>query len=136
MSWTCPSCKRSFKHKNQEHSCVSVNIDEHFKNKEPRILRLYHTLMNQVSQFGDVSVSPAKNAILIKNESTFLAIKPKKSWIDVEFFLRQPVDELPVHKIVRASKNRVVHFVRLEKSKEISEKLLNWLRESYELTSS
>lgn len=91
--------------------------------------------MSKVSDFGNVTISPAKNCILLKSASTFLALKPKKEWMDIEFLLDEETDEFPVHKTLRVSKNRVAHFVRLEHPREITRKLTGWLKRSFEITS-
>lgn len=136
MTWICPSCKRPFKHKNQAHSCVQVNVEEHFVNKDPDVYRIYQALMKALSKLSNVVVSPARNAILVTSSSTFLAIKPKRSWLDIEFLLDEGLNELPVYKVVRASKKRYAHFVRLESMTEVDKKIVSLLVRSYKLVSS
>ena len=133
MTWTCPTCQRKFKHKNQSHSCVQVDPDEHFIGKNPEVQRMYNTLISKIEKFGNINISPARNAILIKASGTFLAVKPKKQWLDIEFLLDEDIDAYPIYKTFRVSKRRVAHFVRLETSKDINTKLLGWLKRSYEV---
>lgn len=76
-----------------------------------------------------------KNCILVKSVSTFLAIKPKTTCMDVEFLLDEEVDVFPIHKAIRVSKNRVAHFIRIEHPKEVNRQLIAWLKRAYELTS-
>jgi hypothetical protein len=135
MSWSCPVCQRPFKHKNQIHSCVRVEVEEHLAGKSPRVEAIVQALLARVKEFGNVRVNSVKNCILLKSASTFLALKPKKEWVDIEFLLDQEIDEFPVHKTVRASKNQVAHFARLEHPKEINQQLMRWLRRSFEVTS-
>jgi hypothetical protein len=70
---------------------------------------------------------------MLKAPSTFLAVKPKKSRVDIEFILDKEIHEFPVHKTIRYTKRRWAHFVRLAHSKQISKKLLGWLKASYRL---
>ncbi|PCJ89783.1 MAG: hypothetical protein COA57_01100 [Flavobacteriales bacterium] len=74
-----------------------------------------------------------KSAVLLRRGSTFLALKPKKQWLDIEFMLKDKMDEFPVYKTFRLSKNRVAHYVRIESPKEVDRQLLNWLKEAYEV---
>jgi hypothetical protein len=117
------------------HSCVRLEVKEHLEGKSPRVNIICQTLMIRAKEFGEVTVSAVKNCILLKSASTFLALKPKKEWVDIEFLLDMEVDEFPVHKTVRVSKNRVAHFVRLQRPKEITGKLIRWLKRSFEVTS-
>jgi Domain of unknown function (DUF5655) len=93
-------------------------------------------LLKGVMKFGDVNVSPVKNGVMLKGLSTFLAVKPKKSWVDIEFILGETINEYPVHKTFRYTKGKVAHFVRLMQPKDVSKKLLGWLQESFRFINS
>lgn len=132
--WTCPACHRPFKHKNQAHSCVTIDAAAHIDNKSPNVQATYKKLEQAVRKFGSVKVSPTKSSIMFVSGSTFLAVKPKRAWIDIEFLLEREVHDYPVHKTFRANKSRVAHFVRLESPKDVSGKVLSWLRQSHALS--
>lgn len=134
-AWTCPDCGRQFKHRNQSHSCLRLNPDDLFSGKETRVKEIYDRLLKEVGKFGDVNVSPVRVGVMLKVRSTFAAVKPKKSWVDLEFILDEEINEFPVHKTFRYTAGRWAHFVRLEHSKDVSKKLLVWLRRSYNLIS-
>ena len=136
MAWTCPNCNRPFKHKNQDHSCVRIDADEHFIGKSVVVKEIYDRMMARVSKFGNVIVSPARHAILVTSASTFLAVKPKKEWLDIEFILGRIVTDFPINKTVRTNKTRVAHFVRLESPKDVDKQLIGWLKEAYETVNS
>ena len=131
MSWECPVCKRKFKHTKQEHSCIVTDITEHFINKDEVVYKIYDKLIGFVNKFGEVNINPTKHTIIISSNSTFLAVKPKKSALDIEFLLERAVEGYPINKIVRVSKKRFAHFVRLEIISEVNKKLISLLKESY-----
>lgn len=131
--WECPVCKREFRNKNQQHSCKVSNVEFHFLNKEPVVLKTYNELTRAISKFGSVRINPVKNAIIIQSGTTFLAVKPKKSCIDIEFLLDYKNEYETVNKIVKSSKSRFAHFVRLSKPGDITKRLISLLKESYKL---
>jgi len=133
MPWTCPNCKRTFKNTKQEHSCVVKSLDEHFFNKEPGVRTTYDRLESTLKTFGNFQVSPVINVILFSSESTFLAVKPKSKWLDLEFVLGYKADEFPIHKTVRVSKTRFAHFVRIQHPEEVDEQLIEWIKKAYVL---
>jgi len=104
--------------------------------KEPHLKEIYEALLKGVTKFGDVNISPVKNGVMLKGLSTFLAVKPKRSWVDIEFILAEPINEYPVHKTFRYTKGKVAHFVRLEHPKDVNKKLLRWLGESFRFINS
>lgn len=132
--WTCPVCNRSFRNKNQDHSCEKSDPARHFLNKDPVVIELFEKLLGEVTQFGDVKLNSVKNALLFTRSTNFLALKPKKKWMDIEFVLDHEVDEFPVHKTVKTSKNKWAHFVRLGSVDEIDETLVSWLRRAHEVS--
>lgn len=134
LPWICPECNRPFKHKNQAHSCVRIEEAVHLENKSPATRLIYDRLREAVRKFGDVKTSGTKSSIMFVSRSTFLAVKPKRGWIDIEFLLDKEVTDYPVYKTFRSNKSRVAHFVRLQSPKDVSTKLIGLLKRSYEVT--
>jgi len=124
---------RSFKMTNQSHSCLVRDASHHFSNKKPEIKEIFDAITSIIDVLGPVQTSYVENAILIAATSTFLAVKPKKNRVDIEFLLDHEVTDFPVHKTVRASKNKIAHFVRFENAEEVDHVIANWLTEAYQL---
>lgn len=104
--WTCPECNRIFKNTHQDHSCFVTDIESHFIGKQENVKLIFERLLAVIKPFEDVTINSVKNAILITDTSLFLAVKPKKGWLDIEFILDKEVDEFPIHKVVQASKKK------------------------------
>ena len=134
MLWNCPKCNRQFKHATTYHSCVKVDADSHFINKAPNVKAVYEKILKEVRKFGKINVSPVKSSIMLKNASSFLGIKPGKAFVDLDFVLPEETHEFPIYKTMKYSKNKVIHFVRLESTKEVDKQLLRWLKISYDLS--
>jgi hypothetical protein len=135
MSWTCPDCGKAFRNRNQWHSCYTLNIEDHLRNKPEVIRNVVYDLISAIGQFGPIELNPVKSVIQVKAGATFLSIKPKKDFIELEFQLGDEIDQFPVHRTVRISGNRVLHFLYIQSSEDINDQLLEWLRSSYILVS-
>lgn len=135
MSWICPKCKRKFKNIHQSHSCVNKSLEEHFLKKETRVRTTYYALERKLKSVVDFRIHPVINAIMFATDTTFLAIKPKKSWIDLEFVLDYEVNEFPIHKTVKISKTRFAHFIRIQEPKDIDDQLTDWIVYAFHLIS-
>lgn len=129
--WTCPKCQRQFKNTNQDHSCILVDPELHFIDKDPGVKEIFNAILEAVRGFGDTRMSSVKNAILFATSSNFLAVKPKKNWLDIEFILPYEAKQFPVNKTVKISKTMWAHFVRIESESEVDMELIGWLREAY-----
>ncbi|HWB25016.1 MAG TPA: DUF5655 domain-containing protein [Chitinophagaceae bacterium] len=132
--WTCPKCGRSFKRAEQNHACKLVDKEDLFK-KRPAVLKaLYKKIFDIVKTFGEFreeTVLP--DVIFFKTRSTFLGLKVKKEWLEVEFFLDHLENVPPVAKFLQTSKHRVVHLVKIDDESDIDAQLVNWMRQSYQL---
>ena len=133
MPWNCPKCGRQFKHATNYHSCVRVNANSHFINKNPNVKAVYEKILKETKKFGEVNVSPVQSGIMLKNVSTFLSMRLGKGWLDVDFFLPQETNEFPIYKTFRYTKRKVVHYVRLESTAEVDKQLVNWLKISFNM---
>jgi hypothetical protein len=131
--WTCPNCGREFKNTNQDHSCVVTDLESHFLNKQQNVVDTFEKIKDEVMKYKDVKINSVKNAILFTAKSHFLAVKPKKSLLDIEFVLDQPMEGFPIHKTAQASKNKWAHFVRLDSPEQVDQQLITWLRNAYEV---
>jgi hypothetical protein len=131
MTWICPTCRREFRNTNQDHSCLIKDLESHFVNKQQNVVDIFTKIKNKVMKFEGVRINSVKNAILFQAKSIFLAIKPKKSHLDIAFVLDKRIEEFPMYKTVQATKHKVAHFVRLESPEEVDEQLIKWLKEAY-----
>jgi len=134
--WTCPKCGRTFKRKDQQHTCTLISKDNLFVNRPPRLKELYERIVKHIGKFGDYreeTVNP--NVIFFKTKSTFLAIKVKKDHLEIEFFLDHLENVPPVSKYLQTSKHRVAHVVPIDSEEEINEQMIEWMKTSYVLVS-
>ena len=77
--WTCPTCQRSFKRRDQRHTCTLISKESLFAKRPPELKKLYEKIVKEVKQFGkyrEETVRP--DVIFFKTKSTFLGIKVKK----------------------------------------------------------
>lgn len=133
MSWKCPDCKKTFKNKNQWHSCVKYTVADHFEGKDPSLKAAYDIVEAHVKSLGKYDVNPVKSCILLKTDTNFLEIKLTRKAMSVSFSLDHPEDEFPVVKVLHYSKNRYLHTVKLDHPDEVDRQLLDWISEAYAL---
>ncbi len=130
--WQCPKCRREFRKKNQEHSCEVISIEDHLVNRPSTIIDSFRKVSDYLIDLGDdVKVTPVKNTILFSVGSSFAAVKPRKSFLQIEFALAAKVETFPVFKVLQISKSKYLHYVRIEKKEEFNTQIKEWLAASY-----
>ena len=112
-----------------------TDLESHFVNKQQQVIDTFVKIKNEVLKLEGVRINSVKNAILFQAKSNFLAVKPKKTHLDIEFVLDEKVDEFPIYKTFQAIKSKCAHFVRLESQEEVDEQLILWLKKAYRISS-
>jgi hypothetical protein len=113
---------------------VVTDLESHFIGKQEKVKETFDALLKVIATLENVSINSLKNAILFTNKTHFLAVKPKKAWLDIEFVLDEKLEGFPIHKTVQASKKKWAHFMRLGASSEMDEQLVNWIKKAYEIS--
>lgn len=134
--WICPKCKRTFKRKDQQHSCTLITKESLFARRPPELKKIFEKIVKEVKKFGACREETVKpDVIYFKTKSTFLGIKVKKAHLEVEFFSDHLENIPPVAKHLQTSKHRVVHLVPVDRPEDINKQLVNWMKTSYKLIS-
>lgn len=134
-TWNCPYCNRSFRRKDQQHSCSLLQKEDLFTGRPPELKIVFDELLRKVSEFGSIREETLPGVHYIKAASTFLAIKVKKEFLEIEFYLSKHLEDPIVYKWFQTSKNRFVHVVRIDTSKDLTGNLMSWIHHSYKLIS-
>lgn len=88
-------------------------------------------IIETVVTFGDVRISPVKNAIIISSQNTSFAFKPKKTALEIEFLLNKIINQLPVYKTFCVSKYKVAYFVKPVNPGQIDDQIISLLKKAY-----
>lgn len=131
--WTCPNCHRVFKTKNQWHSCVQIKPEDLLTNKPAEVKQLYDHLCHICKELGSISIDTTKSCIYFMDTHRFLAIKPKKDGLILEFILNRREDIFPVINIFAMSKYQYVHRLKIDTMEELEGQVFSWIKEAYEL---
>ena len=107
------------------------------KKRNENINHLFTILDKYIRSLGEVrSEAVPPDVVFYKTKSTFLALKLKTKWIDVEFFLDRYDDDPIIKKCLQTSKKRFAFIVSVDSADEIGDQLKYWISESYDLITS
>ena len=131
--WTCQKCKRIFSKARQPHSCHSIPLEQHFKNKE-KAKKLFKYLIEQVNnKVGKCKIISIPCCIHLFGKYDFLAILPKKNGLEIRFVLDKELNSLRLKQSVPMSKNVFKNCFEINSEEELDSKFIEWLKESYQL---
>lgn len=82
MIWTCPRCRRQFRSATKYHSCVHIELADHFSGKDSQVRDLFDNLLGSVQAFGPVQVYALRTRIVLQGEVQFATLTPRKHWLE------------------------------------------------------
>jgi hypothetical protein len=92
--------------------------------------RLHETAVS----FGDQRIYASHKSIMFSRKSCYFFVRPKRSFLEVCVFLGRSLKAPQVRRVDRASKSKLVHFIRITHRDEVEAPITDWLREAYELS--
>jgi len=131
--WICPQCKRQFKKPRQPHTCKTVSVTEHFKNKE-NAKKIFDYLVDRInSDIGKCKVVSIPCCIHLCSNYDFLAAFPKKEGLEIRFLLHRKLNSPKLKICVKVSSKVFKNVFYFNSEKEIDDEFIDWVRESYNL---
>lgn len=129
--WTCPICERDLKKENQWHMCIKADLNTLFEGKPKELEFVFDKILAEIYDWDDVIVNNTKNAIIFVHNQTFLVIRPKSKFLDLQFYSKDPQSCPPFFKSTQVSKKYENHL-RVSCLDELTPTLLRYIRQSYE----
>ena len=129
--WTCPKCGRSFANRNQFHFCSDVRLEDHFADRDPKVISTFHALLEAAEKSGPVKVLPEKTRIAFQVRMSFAAFSLRRHWVDGHVVLARRLESPRFRRIDVISPRNQVHVFRLHEPSEVDAEVERWLREAY-----
>jgi hypothetical protein len=70
---------------------------------------------------------------MFARKTCYFFVRPRKSFLEVCFFLGRPVKAPQIKRVENSSKTRLAHLAHVRHRDEVEAPLTDWLREAYEL---
>jgi hypothetical protein len=130
--WRCPECGRRFRQRTREHSCAVVTVAAHLERASSEVKQTFAALQDSLAHIGPHAIVPVKTMILLRATANFAGIVVRKECLHLEFVLERPVEHSRIHKRQQYGPRKYTHHVRLTSPADVDERLLSWVRESYQ----
>jgi hypothetical protein len=131
VSWTCPTCGRTFSRPDQFHSHDTVDVDAHFADRPEWLRAAFEELVGSLPP--DVRVEPLKSVIVLAAHRTFAFVTVQARRLLVGVFLDRPLNSPRVVKVDHVTAHKVASLVELRGPGQVDDELRRWLRRAYEL---
>ena len=94
----------------------------------------YERLRETVVEFGEQRIYASHKSIMFARKTCYFFVRPRKSALEIVFFLGRAVKAPQVRKVVEASRVKRAHVVRVTHRDEVEAPITDWLQEAYEVS--
>jgi hypothetical protein len=117
---------------NQEHDCWTTTEKNLTSDLSEELLDAWERLRETASSFGEQRIYASHKSIMFSRKACYFFVRPKKSVLEVWFFLGRTLKASLVRKTQKASKIKVAHLVHVTHRDHVEPPLTDWLREAFE----
>ena len=92
----------------------------------------WERLRETAAEFGEQRIYASHHSIMFSRKACYFFVRPKKSALEVWFFLGKKVKSPMVRKTVQSSKMKIAHMVLITHRDQVEAPLTDWLQEAFE----
>jgi uncharacterized protein DUF5655 len=129
----CYHCKQ-WVEEGEAHDCWTTTEAALTQDLSEDLRDAWERLRETAVSFGDQRIYASHHSIMFARKSCYFFVRPKRTYLEVCIFLGRTVKAPQVRRVDRASKSKVVHFVRITHRDEVEAPITGWLREAYGLS--
>lgn len=131
-AWTCPSCGRLFRRRNQGHECApAMSVEEYFASGPAHERPIFEAVMARLAGVGPVHVEPVSVGIFLKRSQSFAQLRPRDRWTNLGLTLPDAATSTRLGSRMAAGAGRVHAIVRLRSPAEVDDEVAPLLHTAY-----
>jgi hypothetical protein len=129
----CYHCKQWIE-EGEAHDCWTTTESALTADLSEDLREAWERLRETAVSFGDQRIYASHKSIMFSRKSCYFFVRPKKNFLEVCVFLGRAVKAPQVRRVDRASKSKIVNFIRIAHRDEVEAPITDWLQEAYELS--
>lgn len=129
----CPKCKRKLRNINAWHYCQKADMDDLFLNKSDDIVLAFDRILQEVSGWEEVEISPTKNCVVFVRNKTFLVLKPMTKWLEAKFYHDKIMDDPELHSCTPWN-SKFQGIMRFQNEMQITPKFFRYCKQSFQIS--
>lgn len=107
---------------------------EQFEGLSEDLQDTWKYLRRFLMSLGEQEVRTSHRSIMFARKTCYVFVRPKKAFIELNFFLLKALKSEFIKKVTPVSKTKWVHVMQLTHSDQVDEPLTDWIREAFEVT--
>ncbi len=129
----CYHCKQ-WVEQGEEHDCWTTTEAALTLDLSEDLRGAWDRLRETAASFGDQRIYASHKSIMFSRKSCYFFVRPKRSFLELCVFLGRTLKAPQICRVDRASKSKLVHFIRITHRDEVEPSITDWLKEAYDLS--
>ena len=129
----CFHCKQWID-EGEKHDCWSTTEAALTQDLSEDLRDAWERLRETAADFGEQRIYASHSSIMFSRQACYFFVRPKRSFLEVVFFLGRTLKSPRVRQTVDASRAKVAHVVRVTHRDEVEPPLTDWLHEAYDVS--
>jgi hypothetical protein len=127
----CYHCKQWIE-PGEAHDCWTTTAEALTRDLSEDLRDAWERLRETLLDFGEQRTYASHNSIMFSRKACYCFVRPKRSALEVCFFLGRALKTPHVKRVVPASRQKVAHLVDVRHRDEVEAPLTEWLQEAYD----
>jgi hypothetical protein len=127
----CYHCNR-WVEEGEEHDCWTTTEAALTRDLSEDLRDAWDRLRETAASFGDQRIYASHKSIMFSRKSCYFFVRPKRSFLELCVFLGRTLKAPQIRRVDRASKSKLVHFIRITHRDEVEAPITDWLQEAYD----
>jgi len=128
----CFHCKQWIE-PGDEHDCWTTTEAALTRDLSEDLRDAWERLRDTAVEFGEQRIYASHHSIMFSRKACYFFVRPRTQYLELCVFLRRPVESPAVTKVVKSSRTKYAHLVRIRHRDEVERPITDWLREAYGL---
>jgi hypothetical protein len=129
----CFHC-RQWIEQGEKHDCWTTTEAALTRDLSEDLRDAWERLRETAVEFGEQRIYASHNSIMFARKACYFFVRPKRSYLEVVFFLGRTLRSSRIRQAVQSSRVKVAHVARVVHRDEVEAPLTDWLREAYQLS--
>jgi hypothetical protein len=128
----CYHCKQ-WVEDGEEHDCWTTTEAALTRDLSEDLRDAWDRLRETATSFGDQRIYASHKSIMFSRQSCYFFVRPRRSFLELCVFLGRTLRAPQIRRVDRASKSKLVHFIRITHRDQVEAPITDWLQEAYDL---
>jgi hypothetical protein len=129
----CYHCRKWIDDKDKKsHDCWTTTEEKLTQDLSEDLMDAWLRLRETAMSFGEQRVYASHKSIMFSRKNCYFFVRPKKSALELCFFLGREMKAPQVRKTYPSSKVKTAHMVYVIHRDEVEPPITDWLREAYD----